>query len=202
MKGIDRADSITFDAHKQLYVPMGAGMVVFKDDQYVEAIKQSAKYVIRSGSHDLGKFTVEGSRPGMALLVHSALHIIGKYGFEMLIDRGIKKAKTFAKLISEQEDFEIVTEPETNILTYRYNPKKGQAFDLDTHQKLNELTVAIQKTQRENGKTFVSRTTLKPERFNFRETIVFRVVLANPLTDSAIFEQILKEQREIALRLY
>ena len=202
MNGVQEADSITFDAHKQLYVPMGAGMVVFKDDQYAEAIKQSAKYVIRAGSHDLGKFTVEGSRPGMALLVHSALHIIGKYGFELLMDRGIKKANSFAKIISEQEDFEVITEPETNILTYRYNPKKGQAFDLDEHEKLNELIIAIQKVQRENGKTFVSRTTLKPEAYNFKETIVFRVVLANPLTDNAIFERILKEQREIALQLY
>ena len=29
LDGIERADSVTIDAHKQLYVPMGAGMVVF-----------------------------------------------------------------------------------------------------------------------------------------------------------------------------
>ena len=29
LDGIERADSVTIDAHKQLYVPMGAGMVLF-----------------------------------------------------------------------------------------------------------------------------------------------------------------------------
>jgi len=29
LRGIERADSVTIDAHKQLYVPMGAGMVLF-----------------------------------------------------------------------------------------------------------------------------------------------------------------------------
>ena len=34
LKGIQRADSVTIDAHKQMYVPMGAGMVLFKAVSY------------------------------------------------------------------------------------------------------------------------------------------------------------------------
>ena len=33
LKGIEQADSVTFDAHKQMYVPMGAAMAIFKSEK-------------------------------------------------------------------------------------------------------------------------------------------------------------------------
>src|SRR5262249_22454026 len=58
LKGIERADSVTIDAHKQLYVPVGAGMVVFKDVQALSSVEHHADYVIRRGSRDIGKHTL------------------------------------------------------------------------------------------------------------------------------------------------
>ncbi|MGB9081302.1 MAG: putative pyridoxal-dependent aspartate 1-decarboxylase, partial [Desulfuromonadaceae bacterium] len=75
LRGIERADSVTIDAHKQLYVPMGAGMVLFKDPATLSSIEHHAAYIIRRGSRDLGSRTLEGSRPGMAMLVHAGLSI-------------------------------------------------------------------------------------------------------------------------------
>ena len=126
LSGIERADSVTIDAHKQLYVPMGAGMVVFKDPTALSAIEHHANYILRHGSKDLGSHTLEGSRPGMAMLVHAGLSIIGRKGYELLIDMGIERARTFAAMIRQHPDFELTTEPELNILTYRYCPRKVQ----------------------------------------------------------------------------
>nr|WP_321391593.1 putative pyridoxal-dependent aspartate 1-decarboxylase [uncultured Desulfuromusa sp.] len=81
LKGIERADSVTIDAHKQLYVPMGAGMVLFKNPHALSAIEHHANYILRHGSKDLGSHTLEGSRPGMAMLVHAGLSIIGRKGY-------------------------------------------------------------------------------------------------------------------------
>ncbi|MCP6623535.1 pyridoxal-dependent decarboxylase, partial [Klebsiella pneumoniae] len=83
---IERADSVTIDGHKQLYVPMGAGMVVFKDPTALSAIEHHANYILRHGSKDLGSHTLEGSRPGKAMLVHAGFSIIGRKGYELLID--------------------------------------------------------------------------------------------------------------------
>lgn len=210
LDGIRRADSVTLDAHKQLYVPVGAGMVVFRDVQALSAVEHHANYVIRKGSRDIGKHTLEGTRMGMAMLVHSALRIIGRRGYELLIDLGIDKAAQFAMLIESAPDFELVSPPVLNLLTYRYVPKSARAiFASGTHEqklaaneKLNTLNESIQKEQRAGGKTFVSRTRLETAAHGGQVLTVFRVVLANPLTTTQILADILEEQRSHAERLW
>ncbi|NOH98528.1 pyridoxal-dependent aspartate 1-decarboxylase PanP [Vibrio sp. 99-70-13A1] len=206
LNGIELADSVTIDAHKQLYVPMGAGMVLFKNPDAMTAIEHHAQYILRKGSKDLGSRTLEGSRSGMAMLVYASMHIISRPGYELLIDESLDKARYFADLITEQSDFELVSEPELCLLTYRYIPEHVQKAleqansndKVKLNELLNELTKFIQKKQRETGKSFVSRTQLTPEKWNHQPIIVFRVVLANPLTGHDILNAIIDEQREIS----
>ncbi|KLV08716.1 putative pyridoxal-dependent aspartate 1-decarboxylase [Photobacterium ganghwense] len=206
LKGIERADSVTIDAHKQLYVPMGAGMVIFKNPASMSAIEHHAEYILRKGSKDLGSHTLEGSRSGMAMLLYASLNIISRPGYEMLINNSIEKARYFSELIKAHPDFELVTEPELCLLTYRYLPARTQqALAIsNTAQKellldaLDDLTKFIQKRQRESGKSFVSRTRITPEKWDRKLTTVFRVVLANPLTTEAILQDVLEEQTQIA----
>ena len=224
LDGISRADSVTLDAHKQLYVPMGAGMLLFKSPTCAEEIIHHANYVLRKGSRDLGAATLEGSRPGMAMLVHSALRVFGRQGFELLMNQGIELARAFATLIASAPDFQLMTAPETNILTYRYVPASIQSRlgDLtgndvaEVREVLNQFTVDMQKAQRERGHSFVSRTTLNLSQTGSQDvprdasqdrasesvgpTVVFRVVLANPLTTPQILREVLDEQRAIASR--
>ncbi|MCW3171111.1 pyridoxal-dependent aspartate 1-decarboxylase PanP [Shewanella subflava] len=210
LKGIELADSVTIDAHKQMYVPMGAGMVLFKDPELAHTIAHHAEYILRVGSKDLGTQTLEGSRPGMAMLVHACLQIIGREGYEILINNSLEKARYFAQLIEQHYDFELVTSPELCLLTYRYVPKSVQLKlkEAITHndftlvatinELLDGLTQFIQKHQREQGKSFVSRTRIRPARYQRQHTTVFRVVLANPLTSHEILAEVLTEQTEIA----
>ncbi|MCG9730157.1 putative pyridoxal-dependent aspartate 1-decarboxylase [Shewanella sp. Isolate13] len=212
LAGIERADSVTIDAHKQMYVPMGAGMVLFKDPTFANAIKHHAEYILRQGSKDLGSQTLEGSRPGMAMLVHACLKVIGREGYEILINNSLEKARYFADLITAEADFELVSKPELCLLTYRYVPQSVQLAmakareigDTETLSKFNQLldglTKFVQKTQREQGSSFVSRTRINPESHQLMniKAVVFRVVLANPLTSHEILQQVLTEQAQIA----
>ena len=208
LRGIERADSVTIDAHKQLYVPMGAGMVLFKDPATLSSIEHHAAYIIRRGSRDLGSRTLEGSRPGMAMLVHAGLSIIGRKGYQILIDQGIERARRFARRIEAHPDFELVSEPELNILTYRYVPAWVQKALAHAPAEraaringlLDKIIETMQKCQREAGKTFVSRTSLAPGRYHGDTITVFRVVMANPLTTEEILAAVLNEQCEIATR--
>ena len=206
MRGIELADSVTIDAHKQLYVPMGAGMVVFKNPTILSAVEHHAEYILRAGSKDLGQYSIEGSRPGMAMLVHAAFHIIGRKGYEIIIDQNVEKAKHFARMIDDHPDFELITDPELNILNYRYVPsaiQKKLANSSAKDQKvinkvLDRLTKRLQKQQRAAGKTFVSRTRFPQARYSGLPVSVFRVVMANPMTTVETLQSILDEQNELA----
>jgi glutamate decarboxylase len=100
----------------------------------------------------------------------------------------------------------LITKPELCLLTYRYNPAIVQNLLANTddieQEKINELldklTKFIQKRQRENGKSFVSRTRIEVKKYQGRKTLVFRVVLANPLTSKTILQDILAEQTTLA----
>ncbi|MEP1444510.1 MAG: pyridoxal-dependent aspartate 1-decarboxylase PanP [Paraglaciecola sp.] len=205
LKGIEKADSVTLDAHKQMYVPMGAGMVLFKDPSDSNAVRHHAQYILRAGSKDLGATTLEGSRNGMAMMVYASLHIFGRQGYELLINQSIEKAKIYARMIQSHPDFELVTSPTLSLLTYRLNPQEVQTkmkshpqLAHDINIQLDNLTVAVQKQQREAGKSFVSRTRLQTEKYPEHAITVFRVVLANPLTTETDLQNILDEQIAIA----
>ncbi|MBU3004823.1 pyridoxal-dependent aspartate 1-decarboxylase PanP [Paraglaciecola arctica] len=205
LKGIEKADSVTLDAHKQMYVPMGAGMVLFKDPNDSNAVRHHAQYILRAGSKDLGATTLEGSRNGMAMMVYASLHIFGRQGYELLINQSIEKAKIYARMIQSHPDFELVTSPTLALLTYRLNPQEVQTKMKSQPQlthainiQLDNLTVAVQKQQREAGKSFVSRTRLQTEKYPEQAITVFRVVLANPLTTETDLQKILDEQITIA----
>jgi glutamate decarboxylase len=179
-------------------------MVVFKDPTALSTIEHHAAYILRHGSKDLGSHTLEGSRPGMAMLVHAGLSIIGRKGYELLIDMGIERAQTFAGMIRQLPDFELTSEPELNILTYRYCPRDVQQTlaGATPEQRaainalLDQICQLLQKSQREAGKTFVSRTRLRFAHYG-EELTVLRVVLANPLTTNEILASVLTEQRAI-----
>ncbi|WP_156185068.1 aminotransferase class V-fold PLP-dependent enzyme, partial [Crocosphaera watsonii] len=78
LKGIEKADSVTICGHKQLYLPQGISICLFKDPQLLNYAATTARYQAQQDTYDLGRFTIEGSRSALSLCLHGALHIIGK----------------------------------------------------------------------------------------------------------------------------
>jgi glutamate decarboxylase len=203
LSGIEQADSVTIDGHKQFYMPMGCGMVYFKDPEIMNSIAYHAAYINRPGSVDLGIRSLVGSRAATSLILGNALEIMGSKGYALLIDHGIETARAFAEEIIRRPHFELVTPPELNILTYRFYPpdlKNCQATGSRTdhrtiNQKVNQINIEIQRRQREAGKSFVSRTTLN--RHSGEELAVLRAVIMNPMTTMQVLREILNEQELI-----
>jgi glutamate decarboxylase len=208
LNGIARADSVAIDGHKQLYLPMGIGTVLFRDPEIAQSVETSANYIIRSGSPDLGRRSTEGSRPAMAMYLHAALHVIGQSGYASLIEDGIEKAVFLARYIEERPEFELLAEPQLNIVVYRFIPRwlrpavRSGRVDAAANATIDELNRSLQESQSDRGKGFVSRTTLANTRYGPSFPVVtLRAVLANPLTTRAHLTAVLEEQAAIGEQL-
>jgi glutamate decarboxylase len=218
LEGIERADSVTIDGHKQFYMPMGCGMVCFKDPEVMDGIAYHANYVNRRSSVDLGIKSLAGSRGAKSLILYSALKIMGTKGYSLLINHGIELARQFVREIASRSDFDVITPPELNIMTYRICPlsfkKVLKEGDFEQKRKinrrLNDINITVQRTQREAGNSFVSRTVLDMRNMSEYapgyqpgdEMVVLRVVLMNPITNLEILKDILDEQEEIYQHAY
>jgi putative pyridoxal-dependent aspartate 1-decarboxylase len=204
LDGLEHADSITIDGHKQLYLPMGIGMVFFRDPSQARAIEKQAPYIIRAGSSDLGKRSLEGSRSAMALFLHAALHILGRQGYARLIDAGIEKASTMASLIRAMPELELLVEPQVNIVNYRYVPSAYReklaagALTAEDNEAISAFNVRLQEAQKRDGATFVSRTRLAFTSASPDPVVALRAVLANPLTERHHIEDVLSRQKALA----
>ncbi|HPC47104.1 MAG TPA: pyridoxal-dependent decarboxylase, partial [Deltaproteobacteria bacterium] len=124
MKGIEKADSVTMDAHKLLYSPNSMGMCVFKDVQDSQHLYHTSNYIIREGSVDQGRFTLEGSRPFACLKPWAAVKIIGRHGYKLIFDHARDLQETFVRFIERDPFFELLNKPELFIINYRFVPEE------------------------------------------------------------------------------
>ncbi len=208
-RGVERADSVSIDAHKLLYCPMAMGMVLFRSERDLNLLKHTSNYIIRRNSVDTGRFTIEGSRPFSALKPWASLKILGRQGYRLLFESARRNTETLRDLLERDGNFEVTNRPELFILNYRFVPGTVQAFlpgaEADTrkvNRLVNALNVKLHKALRRDDTTFVSRTTLESTRYRPQRIVVLRAVLSNPLTDRGVLEEIVRTQARIGLEIW
>ena len=88
--GIERVDSVTWDAHKTLPVPMGAGMFFVRDRRFTErvfAVRTAYVPEAQDGMPDAYQHTLQWSRRFIGLKVFLTLAALGREGLGALVDR-------------------------------------------------------------------------------------------------------------------
>ena len=217
-KGIELADSVTFDSHKLLYLPLSMGMVLFRNQRDLDHIKHNAAYILRKNSYDLGRFTVEGSRPFSALRPWVAMKVFGSEGFRLLFENAFSLTEIFQKMVRGSDDFELLNIPELFITNYRYTPLElkqrierilnetngdyGDAGIVEINRFLNELNKDLHRALRHEDNSFVSRTVLESTPYHGQDILSLRAVTINPLTDNEILADIISEQARLGGQLY
>ena len=89
LAGIERADSITCDAHKWLSVPMGAGMFFCRHrDAVLESFRVSTHYMPGSTDETIDPYaaSIQWSRRSIGLKVFLSFATLGVRGVEAMID--------------------------------------------------------------------------------------------------------------------
>lgn len=200
LAGLELSDTVTVDGHKQMLMPIGTGMLFFKNPELSRVLVHTAPYAVRKTSLDQGRFTLEGTRPANMLYLHACLHLIGKQGYEELFDIALNNVKTMASYIQENPAFELLTEPTVNILSYRFIPQRFRNKNLtaEDNQQINQFNCLLQKIQRSRGNSFVSRSVRKFAHYGNNELVFLRVVVLNPCVEKEHILFMLRDQLDIA----
>lgn len=216
MRGIEKADTVTIDGHKLLYAPNSVGVCVFKNVEDSKFLYHTSNYIIRKGSVDQGRFTIEGSRPFASLKPWASIKIFGKTGYKLLFDHARNLQNTFIDLIERDPLLELMNKPELFIINYRFipeelrtmlerlmkNPSKNTERITAVNTIINDINIELHKTIRDHDMSFVSRTSLESTTYAPRKIVVLRAITINPNTETDMLKQILSEHRSMGIRLW
>lgn len=165
-----KADSISWDPHKTLYVSYSSGALLLRDGNKFDAMAFTSEYALKHDDENdnAGERHFEGSRRFEALKIWMTIKNIGLQGYSKIADHSVLLAAKFAELVHEQDQFELLTEPDTNIVCFRFVAK---GFD---DSELNLINKTVQKQLFISGGPLVSTTMVM-------NRVFLRVVLLNPL---------------------
>lgn len=132
--GLERADSVTLDAHKWLYLPKACGVLLVRRRVDLEtALAHEEDYIPheRPSAH-MVDVTLEYSRPFRALKLWLAFRAHGADAFRSAIERNLGQARLLYEEVSRQPDLEpLCGPPALSIVPFRHVPPG--IGDLDGH---------------------------------------------------------------------
>lgn len=193
-RGLDRADSISLDPHKWLYVPIDSGCLLFRDEAQARAAFSSdeADYIkVHEQNADesfaFWNYGPELSRRFRALKIWMTLRYYGVRRIAEAISEDNALAAYLGQCVEQAEDFELLARPELSICCFRYLPKdlqsnsgalgKDKTAAIDS--ELNELNTQIMQMVQRGGRAYLSSATIGG-RFALRACITnFRTTRAD-----------------------
>ena len=197
VSGLERADSLVFDAHKMMFLPAVCALVFYKnrDDRFV-AFQQSAPYLFDPSAPDLSEYdngvvTFECTKRAAALGLWGTLSLFGTALFEQMVDHVFAIAARFEEILRLDPHFESLAEPAANILVFRYVPNDHNLF---TEDQKNELQWAIRRRLLESGFAYLTQTRLN-------DAICLRSTIMNPLTQEKDLLEIVAEIKRVGAEL-
>ena len=168
LKGIELANSITFDPHKWMFVPFACGTTLVRDGGNIlrDSFDISPEYLSedRGGSdvqYDFFRYGQMGTRRFNALKLWMAFKFMGKHGYAETVERHLELTRHFAGRLDELPDFERTGQIETAVCCFRYLPNRVRALAPEDQDRVQQ---ALQQRIEKSGKAFFPSTILHGRR--------------------------------------
>ena len=136
LRGLERADSITLDPHKSLFLPYGYGSLLVRDPEalrransvtsdYMPAYQEDPDLV------DFCAISPELSRSNRGLGLWLPLKLCGVRAFRDALDEKLDLARQATEVLRAMEHVRIVAEPVLSVVAFRLEPDgvEGEALD-------------------------------------------------------------------------
>lgn len=133
-QGLDRADSLSLDAHKWLYQPIECGCLLYRDPEVAhKAFSHSGDYVkifAESPAETFAFFdeTIELTRRFRALKLWMSLQYHGRQAFREAIARDLGHAQLLAQIIQSQPELELLAPVPLSAVCFRHRTKDNAAI--------------------------------------------------------------------------
>ena len=184
--GLDDADSLSWDPHKMMWMPLSMGAVLIRDARWLRAAFQAdAPYLFdaRQSEWNIGETTIQCSKRSDIVKLWLTLKTVGVEPIAAALEHVTAMTRHLYERVRESDDFEALHEPPFNIFCFRYRGE-GSRTDLDA------LNQSIRDRVIRSGKAWITTTVLKGVR-------ALRVTLINPRTGRREVEALLDLVRQV-----
>jgi len=190
--GLERADSLIWDAHKMLFVPALCAFVFYRNRSHkFETFRQDAPYLFDPSApglaeYDSGLRTIECTKRAVAYGLWGVWSLFGPRLFADMVDITFDLGKALYEKLSAAPDFEPVHEPECNIVVFRHVPDSLRDAP---PERLGQFQLELRRKLIESGEFYIVST-------NIDGVGALRVTIINPLTTPGHLDQLLDALRD------
>lgn len=190
--GLERADSVVWDAHKMLFVPALCAFVFLRDGKHrFDTFRQDAPYLFDPvapglGDYDSGLRTLECTKRAAAFGLWGSWAMFGPDLFGDLVDVTFEMGQEFHRLLQQEPDFEPLHVPECNIVVFRHVPPELRDV---APEKLGQFQLELRRRLIESGDFYIVSTKIDG-------VGALRVTIINPLTTTEHLETLLQSLRQ------
>jgi glutamate/tyrosine decarboxylase-like PLP-dependent enzyme len=168
-RGLERADSLSFDAHKWLGVPHDCGVVLVREAERLRRAFSIAAPYLRSagdahdGALDYLEYGPQMSRGFRALKLWMVLRHFGRRGLAAMLGKSLRLARHLHELVREHPDFAVLHEPTLYVYSFRYVPWRcrDRQDDPAVAAALDRLNDAIAQEVTRSGHALVMTTRIR-----------------------------------------
>jgi len=167
--GVEQVDSISWDPHKQLGIPIPNSVLFVNNKQDFARIALHSHYFNREASNEPnpGIKSPPSTRPMSALPLLTSLLHQGMDEVLQKLRRPLQQVKKLAEFLHEQADFRCWHEPQTGVLCFQHQPQHVAP------QQWNACQTFIYDSILAEGKRSISITQLG-------DSVVLRILVMSP----------------------
>ena len=162
LKGIEQADSMTFNPHKMMGVPLPCAAVLVRENGLLRKhFNEAADYLFQQDTEDmnLGTKSIQCGRRNDALKLWAAWQDLGDEGWERRIDRQLLLLNHARDRVVTEELLELACEPESLTLCFVVKDKPSDVLcDRMAEQGLAQVGFGVV-----GGREVVRLVTVNPE---------------------------------------